>query len=125
MRTVSTPAGIFVSGLNFNMSQVIKADTLAGDGVVHNVDKVLFPCILSLSLYDCLIDYGEYTTLVSLLDSTGLALVVKSKTMTFLAPLNSDIPPIALDAYNLTKVLLTHNMILDNPLPLDSSLVDG
>jgi transforming growth factor-beta-induced protein len=124
--TVNT-TGIFVSGLAFNMSQVIEADIVAVDGLVHKVDKVFLPAALFTSLYDLMAATGEYTILLSALDSTGLASVVKTETMTLLAPLDEflvSLPPDVLAAYNLTEVLLNH-VILGDPVPSESLLVEG
>jgi transforming growth factor-beta-induced protein len=124
--TVNT-AGIFVSGLAFNMSQVIEADIVALDGVIHKVDKVFFPAVLSTNLYDLMVGMGGFSALISVLDSTGLASVIKTETMTLLAPLDAvlgNVPPAALDAYNLTEVLLNH-VILGDPIPSESFAVDG
>jgi hypothetical protein len=79
-------AGIFVSGLVFNMSQVIEADFVAVDGVVHKVEKAFFAASLSTNLYDLMFAIGYFSTFISLLDSTGLASVVRFETMTLLAP---------------------------------------
>jgi uncharacterized surface protein with fasciclin (FAS1) repeats len=117
-------AGIFLSGLTFNMSQVIEADIMAVDGVIHKVDKVLLPAILSTNLYDLMLTIGGFTSLVVLLDFTGLASVAKSETMTLLAPLDEYIPPGALDAYNITEVLLNH-VILGDPGPSEILFAGG
>jgi transforming growth factor-beta-induced protein len=124
--TVNT-AGIFVSGLAFNMSQVIEADIVAINGLVHKVDKVFFPAVLATSLYDIMFATGDFTILISVLDSTGLASVVKTETMTLLAPFDEflvTLPSDALAAYNLTEVLLNH-VILGDPIPIESFITDG
>jgi transforming growth factor-beta-induced protein len=118
--------GVFISGEAFEMAQVIQADIVASNGVIHKVDKVLVPAILVSPLLDVMVEIGEFTGLVGFIESTGLAPVVETETMTLFAPIDEivlAVPAGALDAYNLTEILLNH-VVLGDPLP-SPILTDG
>jgi transforming growth factor-beta-induced protein len=121
--TISS-GGVFLSGEAFALSQVIEADILASNGVIHKVDQVLLPSILLSSMYD-IIAVDGFTKMQELIDSNGLDEIFKSETITAFGVPDSvfdSIPDGLLDDYNITDVLLNH--VIMGVVP-STFLVDG
>jgi transforming growth factor-beta-induced protein len=117
-------AGVFLSGVAFTGSQVIEADIVASNGVIHKVDQVFMPTILLTSMYD-IIAVDGFTKMQELIDSNGLDEIFKSETITaFGVPdrVFDALPAGAFDDYNITEVLLNHVILGVVP---STFLVDG
>jgi len=124
--TFSLPAsgGVFVSGPVFNNSEVIEPNILATNGVIHKVDQVLIPLVLTESLYEGLAKHGGFSALVSLIDAEDLAETLSTvgtdMIFTAFAPPDTVFATIAegtLEAVNATELLLNHIIVSDEPIP--------
>jgi transforming growth factor-beta-induced protein len=108
-----TDNGVFVSGSAFNNSEVVEADILADNGVVHVVDQVFLPKVLVQNTWQNLQDVPEgFDVLKEYLISTGLdAALEGSDPLTILAPTDEVFAGVSqeeLDSLNMTEVLLNH-----------------
>jgi transforming growth factor-beta-induced protein len=112
-----------------NLAEVTSADTVATNGLVHTIDKVLVPPGL-LDLVDTAIYNERFTTLVTALELTDLDDVLRGTgPFTVFAPTDAAfaaLPPGVLDALianpaELEQVLLYHVV----PGALDSGIVAG
>ena len=91
-----TPTSAFGQQLNFKVSsggptvdgaKVLQPDLPCANGIVHVIDTVIPP--VETSLLDQLRDDQRFSTLVTLLDATGLSLPIASSTQfTIFAPVN-------------------------------------
>ena len=123
--TFSLPAlgGVFVSGPVFNNSEVIGPNVLATNGVIHKVDQVLIPLVLTESLYQGLAKHGGFTALVALIDAEDLAETlgaVGTDIFTAFAPTDAVFESIqegTLETVNATELLLNHIIVSDVPIP--------
>ena len=92
----NTPASAFGQQLNFKVnknvrtidgSEIIEQDIPGANGVIHVIDEVILP--VEDSLLDLLKEQPRFSTLVSLLEKTGLDLpVASSSSFTIYAPTN-------------------------------------
>ena len=91
-----TPISAFGQQINFKMTsagptvdkaKVLEADIPCANGIIHVIDSVIPP--VESSLLDLLRKDDRYTTLVTLLETTGLDLpVASSSQFTIFAPIN-------------------------------------
>jgi len=108
-------------GLQVNDSNVVAADIKASNGIIHAVDTVLMPPSLTpapaKNIVDTAVAAGDFTTLVKLLQATGLdAVLAGPGPFTVFAPTDeafAKLPKATLDALAadpalLKKVLLYH-----------------
>jgi len=107
-------------GLEVNDSNVIVADVKAKNGVIHAIDSVLLPPSLApapKNIVDTAVAAGDFTTLVKLLQATGLdAVLAGDGPFTVFAPTDeafAKLPKATLDALAadpalLKQVLLYH-----------------
>jgi uncharacterized surface protein with fasciclin (FAS1) repeats len=108
-------------GLEVNDSNVVAADIKAKNGIIHAVDSVLMPPSLTpapaKNIVDTAVAAGDFTTLVKLLQATGLDTVLAGPgPFTVFAPTDeafAKLPKATLDALAadpalLKKVLLYH-----------------
>lgn len=108
-----TSDGVFVSSGAVNNSQVVEADILADNGVIHIIDEVLLPTVLVQTTWRNLLDVEEgFEVIKELLQSTGLFVALDGpEPVTILAPPDAVFAGVsqeALDSLNLTEVLLNH-----------------
>jgi transforming growth factor-beta-induced protein len=111
-----TPGG----GLEVNNSNVVTPDIAASNGVIHAIDTVLTPPSLAPAPKDIVqtaVAAGQFTTLVSLLQKTGLDTVLEGAgPFTVFAPTDaafaklpqSTLDALAADPALLKKILLYH-----------------
>lgn len=76
----ATGSGVLING----SSQVVKADLEATNGVVHGIDQILLPdeyrvALQGPSLVEVAEQAGNFTTLLSLVESAGLTTTLKYK----------------------------------------------
>jgi transforming growth factor-beta-induced protein len=110
------PVGIKVAGKNVFLNgstKVVTADVKASNGTIHVINKVLLP---PGNLVQTAADAGQFKTLASLLQSSGLAKTLQRGTWTVFAPTDAafkKVPQATLDALAadpglLKSVLLYH-----------------
>ena len=113
-----TPKG----GLKINDSNVVAADIKATNGVIHVLDSVLIPPSLApapKNIVDTAVAAGNFTTLVKLLQATGLDAVLSGPgPYTVFAPTDkafARVPKATLDALaadpDLLKQVLTYHVV--------------
>jgi transforming growth factor-beta-induced protein len=105
------------NGVKFNSSNVIAADVLASNGVIHAIDTVLLPP--TQSIYDIASTNADFSTLKALLDTNGLKDAVAKKGDSFLtvfAPKNSAFADINV-APDLAPSDAVKNILLYHVLP--------
>ncbi len=129
-----TPAG----GLKINDANVIAADVKARNGVIHAIDSVLMPPSLvpapaPKTIVETAVAAGDFTTLVKLLQATGLDAVLSGTgPFTVFAPSDAafaKLPKATLDALAadpalLTKVL-TYHVLAGAVSAADASALDS
>ena len=109
-------------GLKVNDSNVIAADIKASNGVIHVLDSVLLPPSLApapKNIVDTAVAAGNFTTLVKLLQATGLdAVLAGPGPFTVFAPTDAafaKVPKATLDALAanpaLLKQVLTYHVV--------------
>jgi uncharacterized surface protein with fasciclin (FAS1) repeats len=105
----STPGG----GLEVNGSNIVTADIAASNGVIHAIDTVLTPPSLApapKTIVDVAVASGQFTTLVKLLQATGLDSVLEGAgPFTVFAPTDAafaKLPQSTLDALAANPALL-------------------
>jgi transforming growth factor-beta-induced protein len=105
--------GVFVSGLAFELSQVIGPDIIADNGVIHKVDAVFVPALVSETLWEGLqrLPTG-FETLKGLIADSGLIPTLNGTTpiTVFGVPdqVFDTVPEEVLASLNITQVLLNH-----------------
>lgn len=118
--TFSTDGGVFITGRAFNDSQVISADLMASNGVVHVVDQVFVPAVVGVTdFYSGLGQIPGFATLLGLIEDAELVEFVSTGTYTVFGvpdPVFAGLPAGALDGANITAILLNH-FIVGPPLP--------
>jgi uncharacterized surface protein with fasciclin (FAS1) repeats len=83
------PFNIQINSLYTKGSNLIQFDFAASNGVVHKVNKVLIPTFYRTNLMRLITRFNDFTTMVSLLQTAGLAKTVREGTaITVLAPTN-------------------------------------
>src|SRR5437660_381857 len=103
-------------GLQVNGSNIVIADVAASNGVIHAIDTVLTPPSLAAqTIVDTAVAAGHFTTLVKLLQATGLDSVLQGAgPFTVFAPTDaafaklpqSTLDALAHDPATLKKILL-------------------
>lgn len=119
--------GIFVSGLAFTDSQVIEGDIFATNGVVHKVNQVFVPQMISRTIWDGLQELPEgFEIFKSLVLATGLNSLLDGSDPITVLPVPDEVieavPDGALDTVNMTEVILNH--IIAGVIP-STSISDG
>ena len=122
------------SGVKINTSNVILADLVASNGVIHAIDAVLLPSFVTNALgtiSDVFLFDNDYTILTEALQTAGLLDVLSTSTTdgyTLFAPSNDAFIAAGitsldgLDAATLTPILLYHVLgatVLSTELPAD------
>jgi transforming growth factor-beta-induced protein len=110
---VDEDGGVFVSGLTFERSQVIGPDIIADNGVIHKVDGVFVPALISETLWEGLQRLpAGFETLKSLVADSGLIPIFDGTTsLTAFGvpdPVFDSISAEVLASLNITQVLLNH-----------------
>jgi transforming growth factor-beta-induced protein len=121
-------------GLKVNDSNVIAADVKASNGVIHAIDSVLLPPSLTpapapKNIVDTAVAAGDFTTLVKLLQATGLdAVLAGPGPFTVFAPTDeafAKVPKATLDALAadpaLLKQVLTYHVVAGAVSSADAS----
>jgi transforming growth factor-beta-induced protein len=111
--SVDEDDAVFVSGLTFEASQVIGTDMIADNGVIHKVDGVFVPKLLSVTLWEGLQDLlTGFETLKALIADSGLIPTLNGTTpiTVFGVPdqVFAAVPEEVLASLNITQVLLNH-----------------
>ncbi|GAX21382.1 hypothetical protein FisN_28Lh069 [Fistulifera solaris] len=110
--------GLALSGPLFQ-SQVLQANTVAGNGVVHVMNSVFLPTFLELSLFDVLkTENGYFSGMIKWIAKAGFEdrLIDMKQEYTLLAPINQAILALDIDKRNglnddiniLTQILSHH-----------------
>ena len=81
---------IALYGEAFNESVVVEADLLAGNGVVHKVDRVFIPKSLTLDIFETTSGFnGDVDTARALVTMVGLEETLRTETLTVFFPTNA------------------------------------
>lgn len=106
-------------GLEVNEADVIEADLVASNGVVHGIDEVLLPSFTSTTVVDIALSSPDFSTLVNLLGQAGLVETLSGDgPFTVFAPTNAAFDQLGEEVINdltdpsnvdaLTDILLYH-----------------
>ncbi|WP_371377976.1 fasciclin domain-containing protein [Thalassotalea aquiviva] len=113
--------GLSLNGneLLVNTSTVTQTDVITDNGVIHVIDAVLLPPQLSanptMNIVDTAVSAGQFTTLVSLLQATGLDTVLADESMTYTVFAPTDTAFSMIDQETL-QLLLNNPDVLKNIL---------
>jgi uncharacterized surface protein with fasciclin (FAS1) repeats len=118
--TVGVDGGnVALTGEYFNATQVVQADIIADNGVMHKVDQVLVPAFATMDLVDVgALGFREYSILASLGELLNIRTLVGDDDFTVFAPTNTAFMELGNEtlAYlfdptnveNATRLLLNH-----------------
>jgi uncharacterized surface protein with fasciclin (FAS1) repeats len=132
--TIGVDGGnVVLTGEYFNATQIVQADIIADNGVMHKLDKVLVPAFVTMDLVDVgALGFREYSILASLAERLNVRALIGDDDFTVFAPTNTAFLELGNEtlAYlydptnveNATRLLLNH--ATDGVLP-SQYLEDG
>jgi len=124
---MTTEEGVFAGGASFNDSQIVEADILASNGVVHTVSQVFLPTVLVNTIWDNLnAQPTGFEIVISAIEQANLDEALDGpEPLTIFAPTDAVFETLNdedLAKLNMTEVLLNHAVAGVYPTSL---LVDG